>query len=308
MAQTATLTESLTYAQLVAKIQASELKKGASYSITDRGITLTAFSSNQLNPDGLRNMLCPANYSESTDAYGNVWKGVWFSGISVSVNDLVIWGGLVWKSQTGSAGTSVNDYTLDEINWQVVHKDSFQNHEYVELIFNVNYDIENDWINKQWDSFGNILGVDKESYDYDIYEHPVNPIDFCDWNFITSGFPMFNNQCKYIYNNRVYGAISSNIITGSIRNNYTADISSNSNNGDISNNSNDGTIYYNSNNGNITGNSINGSINHNRNNGRISYNSSIENAPLDIEKNVNNGLIQGSWGASVTDVTVNKLS
>lgn len=35
MTSTATLTESLTYAQLVAKIQANELKKGASYTITD---------------------------------------------------------------------------------------------------------------------------------------------------------------------------------------------------------------------------------------------------------------------------------
>jgi len=255
-----TIVTNVTKLELDALISGALLEDGLQYNITDRGIRLTAISANQFNPDGLRTMLCPADYAIHTDAYGNKWIGVWNERRTPLVNDLTIWGGLVWKNLTGEVGTFADDYSLDLINWVVIPKDSFTNHEYISMVFNVNYVVENDWINKQWDSKGNILGMDKSIFTITWGDTP-NLIDCCDWNFETSGFNFYDNVLFFIYNNSSLGAIYSNRCLGSImRNSNDGEIGLNTNAGEIYDNSNDGVISYNMNLAGIYSNSSIGDI------------------------------------------------
>jgi hypothetical protein len=313
----------VTKIQLDALIASASLEEGLQYNITDRGIRLTAVSSTEFDPNGLRKMLCPANYKIGVDTYGNNWIGVWNTNRTPSINDLTIWGGLVWKNLTGDVGAYVDDYGLDLINWVVIPKASFTNHEYISLIFNVNYDVENDWINKQWDKKGNIFGVDKTTFES--YGYLVNLCDLSDWNMDDSELPFSNNNCMGVWNNSntggIYenhlqgGYISLNSNVGDIAWNILLDrIELNSNNGGITVNVVTG-IFENSNNGEIYGNRCKESINSNSNNGRISdninlgyinNNSSLPATQCNIFRNNNNGNITGIWDNDVTEVLVTK--
>ncbi len=321
------LTLQRTYAQMQALIGASLLNTQTYYKITDRGdngLLFRAAAINRLESTGLRYMLCPATYATGADAYSNNWIGQWNEGLSVSVNDLTIRCGLVYKNLTGVVGTTSgdNDELLDNTNWVVVPKASFVNNEYTELIFGVKYDFGEDWVSKQWDDGNNYLGMAKLQH-IDIFNTAdFNVIDWCDWNISTYGCLFVDNKCSYIYNNVAIG-IYGNIMGGGIYNNnmpenqihsnsVSGDICLNSKNGaiwgnssmvsEISENSNDGEIARNTNIGNISGNSITGSIHNNANLGNIFNNSGVGN----IYNNANNGFITGVWDADVTDAVVDK--
>lgn len=327
MADTATLTMSLTYSELITLINSGGLKKGASYTITDRGITVVASSYNKIETNAFRTMLCPSDYAIHTDAYGNSWKGVWNSSKSFSTNDLAIWGGLVHKNLTGLVGTKVDDFSLDPVNWIVIPKTTFTNHEYIEMTFGVQYDVFEDWINKQWDTQGNILGMGKSYFLwwYSPVGDPINLIDACDWNYRTSGKNFNDNVCAFFYNNSLTGDVYYNNVLGSIYNNSCTDIYFNtchgsifdnlnttiivynSNLGDINgNNNNISAIWYNSNMGYISDNSTKGEIYKNRNVGSISNNSCNAEDTVNIYNNINNGRISGIWHSDVTDTVVDK--
>jgi hypothetical protein len=348
----ATLTRDLTYSALVAEIAAGTLNEGESILITDRGdqgIMVTACSNNKLHPTGTRFMLCPATYAITAgeDDNGNDWIGVWnaVKGATATEGQLTIWNGLVWVAGATLSGDAP---AIDGSGWTVIPKASFTNHEYIEMIFGVEYDVANDWINKQWDAKGNVFGLSKEFYLwwYEPEGAYDNFIDYCDWNFATSGNPFENNTCFYCYNNSNAGGIYSNSNAGGIYNNSNAGgiynnnsnagsiysnsnagiiysnsnaggiYNNNSNTGDIYNNSNAGIIYNNSNAGQISSNSNaggiysnsnTGSINTNSNAGEIYSNSSITQTTCNITMNQNNGEITGVWDADVTDVTVSKI-
>jgi hypothetical protein len=219
----------VTKAQLDALISGSQLSVGMGYKITDRGdrgITLTGISSNQLSLEGRRTMLCPKSYSVGS-LDGNSWKGVWHSTKTVVVNDLMIWGGLVWKNLTGSIGsaTTNREAELDATNWALISKASFSNSEYVEMVFTVHYDIEHDWISKQFDDNGNELGCSYEHYTkFDLASKigSVNPVDICDWNYQSYGsnVSISNNKCIAVINNVEGVTIHGNTISmGFIRRN-----------------------------------------------------------------------------------------
>ena len=191
----------------------------------------------------------------------------------------------------------------DGSGWTVIPKSSYSNHEYTEMLFGVWYDFENDWICKQWDGNGNVFGVDKTTFDA-LYGGD-NLVEYCDWNYATSGFMFANNTCHYCYNNSNNGYIYNNSNNRFISyNSNSGNISYNRNSGYIHNNSNSGEIYNNSNNGGIYNNSNNGEIYGNNNNGGINDNSST--ATCNITHNINNGSITGVWEADVTDTVVNK--
>lgn len=325
-----TLTLEKTYAQMQALIASNGLDTQTFYKITDRGdngLLFRAAATNRLENDGIRYMLCPATYATGADAYSNDWIGVWNATKQATATEgqLAIWNGLVWIAGAVLSGDSPD---TEASGWTVIPKASFTNHEYVEMIFGVNYDFENDWINKQWDSKGNIFGLDKLFYLY--WEEPdiiINFIDYCDWNFSSNGKGFINNTCWYIYNNSNdgdiicnsnQGFIYNNSNKGSIYNNSNANnIENNSNNGDIGYNSNIGNIYDNSNNGiisynsnldNIGTNSNNGNIYKNTNGHYISDNSSVSNNVCNITFNGTGvGIITGIWDADVTDGVVDKI-
>lgn len=219
----------VTKSELDSLITANELKLGTCYKITDRGdrgITLTAISSNKLSLHGTRNMLCPKSYAVGS-LDGNTWNGVWHSTKTFAINDLCIWGGLVWKNLTGSVGsaTSNREAELDVVNWVVIPKASFTNSEYIEMVFSVHYDYEHDWIAKQFDDNGNEFGCSYEHYTKFGFASKignVNPVDISDWNYHTYGsnISISNNKCMAITNNVEGVTIHGNTVSiGFIRRN-----------------------------------------------------------------------------------------
>lgn len=297
----------VTKSELDSLITANELKLGTCYKITDRGdrgITLTAISSNKLSLEGIRTMLCPKTYKlETLDT--NIWKGVWHSTKIAAIDDLMIWGGLVWKNLTGAIGTATNDIALDAVNWIEIPKASFTNNEYIEIIFSIHYDYERDWIVKQWDKNSNEFGIPKEGYEEYISTLGKNPVDISDWNYTnddTTNELLIRNKCVGIWNNvegikihhnictgaiygnsftvanksisgnyigSPYGSISNNRLPNSIDANYCEGISGNTNNGSINGNQIVGSINSNSNIGSIDTNLNGGSINSNSGTGNI---------------------------------------
>ena len=296
------LTLNVTYSEMAALIAASGLNTQRFYKITDRGdrgLILQAATTNQLAFDGIRYMLCPATYATGADAYSNNWIGVWNAAKQATATEgqLCIWNGLVWK-----AGATLNGDTPDGLfevggatGWTVIPKESFTNHEYVQMTFGVTYDFENDWINKQWDGKGNVFGGDKYFCLTD-QGLTFNPVDYCDWNLGTK-CKFYKNVCAWIYNNSNEQTGGEGTVSDITNNSILGFIVGNSNKGEITDNRNMGPIADNSNNGDITG---------NINNGVIWGNSSIAETTCNIEYNTNNGAITGVWDADVTDTVVDK--
>ena len=295
----------------------NQLKAGTTYQIDtqgtaykDNGIFLKAISTNKLSNLGARIFLSPATYQSVVDGFGNNWLGVWNISLTPSINDLVIWGGLVWKNINGNIGNFIDEYTLDPTEWGVINKDSYFNNEYVELIMTVRFDYTNNWVEWQVDTSNNEIGIDYKENIIN-YGFAINPCDVTDWNMGDSFFNnkveagiynntpslIYDNSCKQIYNNSNEGYISNNSNKGYISNNSNEGyIESNSNTLDISGNSNGGNIYSNSNIGGIYNNSITysifdnsnkGNIDSNSNNGQISNNTNTNT----ISDNSNNGHI-----------------
>ena len=300
------------------------------YKITDRGdrgLLFRAATTNRLETQGIRYMLCPATYAAGEDDYENDWIGVWnaVKGATATTGQLTIWNGLVWVAGATLSGDSPD---TEASGWTVIPKASFANHEYIEMEFGVQYDFVDDWILKQWDMHGNVFGMSRDRFEdyYDPDEGYDNLVDWCDWNFSSSGNLFENNKCYFIYNNSNNSGIRDNSNTGDIHNNSntgsiyvnknTDEIKNNSNTGSIFNNTNDGGIFNNtntanignnSNSGDISNNSNNGEVTKNSNNGHISENNSLPATTCDITMNQNNGSISGVWDDDVSDVVVDKV-
>ncbi len=306
------------------------LNPGQKYIITDRGdngLIFEAVSISQFNNLGTRRMWCPANYAISSLSGFN-WLGVWRSTNTPSTGDLCIWGGKVWSNTSGSNGSVVNDYTLLPAAWTEVAKSSQSvvAGVYVEMPFGISYKFKEDWIEKQWDDNGNIMGVSWEEQRL-LYGFAVNPVDLTDWNYETAAVVFAENECIGVYNNfietiystssssylvgliqgnKIPGIInrnlsnmSNNTCNGSITQNGTNTISGNSCNGGIIANKSANFIVNNTNNGQIRENEV-GGIFLNSNNGEISSNINTKG----LGNNSNNGSITGS-GSLIKDITFN---
>lgn len=283
--------EAVTKAQLLSKVNSSTLTPGQLYTISDfgnpgEGLFFKALTISVLEPEGTRIMLCPAYYGTGeNNGDGNNWLGVWNTELTPAVNDLVIWGGLVWKNKTDNVGTSLSNLALDTTNWTLIEKSNYTN-EYIPLRFFCSYDLVNDWIEHQRDAFGNEVGIP-----FYINEFDFNVVDITDWNIFTRGL-FLNNKCSSgIYNNSNSGGIFNNTtgISGIYNNKNNGFISGN-NTDEISNNSNNGQINNNTNLSGIIGNSNNGSISNNKNLGIIFENTNSG----DIFDNRNQGAISGN--------------
>lgn len=276
----------ITHGDLITNINNCTLVPGQVYYVIERpggNVYVQAIDACTLAPTGFRGILCPTEYDVTTDAYGNNWVGVWrpeLTDAQVAVGDLTIHGHAVWKNLTGNAGTKVDEYELDSTNWVLIPRESYTNHEYIELFFEITYDYENDWISKQYDGKGNVIGMDWSVVQL-LGDPTHNPCDYTDWNMGTSMTPFFNNQVDQVLNNfnpggiwnntggpilqnRTGGAINQNITEWGIKNNSCAQqiefnislaIDNNSNNGMIMGNlTPSNSIEGNTNNGHITNN------------------------------------------------------
>jgi hypothetical protein len=277
------------------------LQVGALYKIDteettwkNNGLFLQAISTNQLEKIGIVLFLAPSTYQTITDGYGNNWLGIWDSSLTPSIGDLVIWGGLVWSNVNGLVGAATDDFTLDS-EWNRIDKDSFSNNEYTEIEMTCQYDVINDWVERQWDGNGNEVGLDFITHQLILGN--INRCEVSDWNFGTLGNPFYENKCSAgFYNNRVAALnsnecfsiysnriISGGVITGnklgdySIYYNVEVSIFGNKNNGEISNN---GQTYQNF-----------FEIYYNTNKGSISYNENTGGSSLYIRQNYNNSAI-----------------
>ncbi len=301
----------VTYSGMTSLISSNGLVPGTLYKITDRGdrgLFHIAISNNELSKTGTRLMLCPTNYLPGI--YSGVYnKGVWYPGMTASANQLAIWGGKVWKNNAGVSGTASTILSLDS-NWTLVDKTTFSNGEYEQKQFNILYDVDNDWIQKQWDGYGNEVGVDnKDNAVFNGFLNPpyyvkYNPCDITDWNlsknmiyFTLSGFTystMSGNKCPFgIFNNVEIPTFGGGVIQ--IINNKCNLIIENRSSFITENN-----IKYN-----IINNVYRG-LHQNSNNGGIESNISFGTSDF-IYYNVNNGNIyNNTGGGDIEDTQVNK--
>jgi len=187
----------VTYSEAVALSQSNELQPGRFYYLTDRGYLLQAFNTGEFSKQGQRIQYCPKFYNTTVDG-GNSWVGVWHASMATpNINDLTVYGALVWRNFSGNVGTS-DGFRILSNDWQLVpFTDSTV---YKHLVFSINYDLQEDWVSKQWDAKNNVIGLSKKEALVNMF-YPVNPVDMTDWNN------------PNIYDNES-GIISNNVLTG----------------------------------------------------------------------------------------------
>lgn len=187
------------------------------YKLTNiqNGLFVTTNSNNNYSSLNVLLLNCPTTY-ETISLNGNSWKGIWRNTKTANINDLFIWGGVVWKNKTGSIGSAIDYVTLDSTNWEYIDRNNFTNNEYVSKSFLCYYDFEYSWINYLQDEHSNIIGVDYHLNQ--IYNLTFNPSLQTDWNVMTdSNITFTNNQLFFVANN--LGNVISNKTHGFIVNN-----------------------------------------------------------------------------------------
>lgn len=268
------------------------LVSGAKYVITDnfgQQIILTALSNNLINVEGQRTLLCPINYTTGVTINTFTSLGIWTAALLPVINNLVIWGGRFWQSITGTnSNIPSSHYELDSTEWQLLDKNNIEY--YVFKSFKIEYNVKGEYVAKQYDDYGNIVGSGESS------EIPgsggLTNIDITDWNVVSNEISpgifqifrnnignlfvnnlgnIYDNKCS-VFNNSSITSVYSNNLVEVISDNICSDIYLNSRNGQIRNNTNSGTISNNIGSGDITFNTNPGNIVNNSNFGVIDSN------------------------------------
>jgi len=165
-----------TYAEASALLSASELEQGTIYFISDKYLYLQSLDIDEFSLDGrliARNADHDANGDYSGVTGYNSSLGIWHSGLTPAAGDVVIYNNLHYKNLTGSVGTAPSG---DAVNWVVLAISTTTG--YIYEIDKIEYDFNNDWIQKQIDKRGNIY---KASY---AVQYPIlgyNPIPYFKW-------------------------------------------------------------------------------------------------------------------------------
>jgi len=238
-----------TYAAATTDISNDELVPGALYKITDRNIFIEAISVNEFALDGVVQQYCPTQYTIGVDGNGNNWNGVYtrtLDGTDIP-NGLWIWGGKVWD-RTPSVTTVLADSDTNLAGPAISLLDPLTatNGEYILLTFGCEYDFVNDWIVRQWDNKGNIMGCSKTHWQDTLGLEFSNPCTITDWNSSIT-----DNNCISIHNNTTTGIRNNYYEKMVISNNRAAAILQNTNKGSIISCGENCVIQGNENNGNI---------------------------------------------------------
>lgn len=119
---------------------------------------------------------------------------------SYSVDDKLIWGGVLWNNLTGSIGSKVDEFELDNVNWEKI---AYNTTDYDMVVDQIVYDYDHDQITARIDSFGNeIVSSPSQNNVLDDGFGVKNPIAHFKWGY------------GYDYTNRT--GFMSNTVTGSI--------------------------------------------------------------------------------------------
>lgn len=259
----------LTRAECDLLVAADGLLPGATYKITDRGdagIILTADSVSTFFSEGTRIMLVPEEIgyeTNSTVTYNSLpysSRGIWNPWYNLNIgyifDDLVIFNGHYWIN-TLPTEISVNSSIPDDLgswqtnlgsDWVRIEKDDpLASQLYVEKQFRIVYEYANDWIAKQWDDHGNVVGISSRTHSGIVNILPTwtaNPVDYTDWSladYLSGGLDVAKfemNDCPFgIYNNYPNQLADTTQLTirgnkiGGIVNNYGSTVIIDSNHG-----------------------------------------------------------------------------
>ena len=135
-------------------------------------IFLIALEKGKLDTDGVGIFYNP-KYHQSTPGFG-----IWDLYSSYNPDDIVIWGGYVWKNNNGNSGSAISEYELDA-EWELIN--------YNDQDYNIVYDrIKYDFINNKiiYRNEGNINEVSFNTYDirkFDVDFIGYTPIKSFQW-------------------------------------------------------------------------------------------------------------------------------
>lgn len=129
--------------------------------------------------------------------------GIWQSGNTYAIGDDAIWGGKHWTNKTGAAGSSVDKYTLDSTNWDVI---AFNSTDYNVVADVIHYDQEHDMIIRRKDKWDN--DVDGNYLVFIEFSDPDgndlgNPIKDFQWGNGPEGFNTSTYYYRGVFSNYV---------------------------------------------------------------------------------------------------------
>jgi len=206
----------LTYSEVLDLLDSGGIVDGTRYLVT--GVDVELYGGTSVLVTGLPdNQLSQNGWGKFYNARYDIIY-VWDPIATYSVDDLVIYGGKVWKNLTGSVGSSTDVFILDNTNWEL--QEDYTNTAHYATVWDqieVGYGDGAYRINSRYDSFrNNYVRVGQlDSYSNDRWFFcGVNPLQVFAWgndnindcNIIDSYF----NCLNVIGNTTIYGFDMSN--------------------------------------------------------------------------------------------------
>ena len=159
-------------------------KAGTTYKILDADtflyggteIYLTTNSSGILNETGVGKFYNP-KYDQGIPGFG-----IWVDSASYAVDDIVIWGGMVWVNTTGSNSLNIDLFTLNSDDWDVIPFNNPASTFYYNIAYNeIKYDWQNDLIIYRNEKNSNIVECTVDTILYFIDYIGYSPIKVFQW-------------------------------------------------------------------------------------------------------------------------------
>ena len=203
----------VTKSELDILIAASELKPGSTYVISGCDINLyggttlylEAITKNKVSENGIGKFFIP-DYDEVSIVLNH--RGIWrsnyeeFQGMPYAVDDLVIWGGKIWKNVSGFLGYAYDIYELSAEDWEAF---SFDETSYLVTYDSIRYNCENDII------FSRKFETVSVTYDIAEFYGGDNPIKCVQWRKYKRGFEGSIYYSRGGYNVEIVNSLFENL-------------------------------------------------------------------------------------------------
>ncbi len=135
---------------------------------------------------------------------------IWYSGDTYSIGDKVAWGYCMWENLTGSAGSSVDDWELDNTNWSLITTEADYNVTYNKIKIGYAKDMmgvsylrvtyrEDSYLNKIEMSPLELFQFSRNSIRYFQFERPLDVMNYAIVinNIASNGGYIFNINTTY---------------------------------------------------------------------------------------------------------------